>query len=66
MYLIDDGATVFVYYVAGWSHGDSITPRILMLHPFPLSVGTRPDNGRPIDMSTWMLGPRRAYHLKVS
>jgi hypothetical protein len=64
MYLLDDGQNVRTFYVAGWNADKQLT--YLMIHPFPLSVGTRPDNGLPIDMSTWQLGPRRAYHLKVT
>jgi hypothetical protein len=62
IYLLDDGDSVRPHYVAGWHPvtGD------LYLHPFPLSQGTRPDNGRPVDMSGWALGPRRCYHLKIS
>lgn len=80
VFLFDDGARVVPLYVAGWNaapgidvslSGDeraavSATPRLVYLHPFPLSSGTRPDNGRPVDMSGWALGPRRAYHLKVT
>lgn len=69
LYLIDDGRTVRPYFVASWTNGD--TSRIL-LHPFPVNVkpdGTprlRSDNGQPVDYGTWMLGPRRAYHLKIT
>lgn len=66
LFLVDDGQTVEPFYVTGWQ----LTPGAefegcVFLRRFPLSVGTRPDNGRPIDMSGWMLGPRRCYHLKV-
>lgn len=61
VWLLDDGKSVDVYYTAGWHPRH----RYLIIHPFPLSVGTRPDNGRDIDMSGWLLGPRRAFHLKV-
>jgi hypothetical protein len=68
VYLIDDGRTVRPYYVAGWStKNDRIT-----LHPFPTNYHpngepkTRDDNGRPVDHGMWMLGPRRAYHLKIA
>ena len=59
IYVLDFGNRVEVRYVTGWNHGD------IFLQPFPLSQGTRPDNGRPVDMSGWMLGPRRAFHLKL-
>ena len=69
VYLLDDGHSVRPYYVAGWQNGD--TSRI-MLHPFPVNVnddGTprlRADDGRPVDYGNWVLGPRRAYHLKIT
>ena len=61
LYVLDFGTHVEVRYVAGWQ------PKgyRIFLQPFPLSEGTRPDNGRPIDMSGWLLGPRRAFHLKL-
>lgn len=62
IYVLDFGDRIEVRYVAGWSSGGAN----IFLQPFPLSVGTRPDNGRPIDMSGLMLGPRRAYHLKLT
>lgn len=65
IYVLDFGTRVEVRYVAGWNgNGEGKTYRIF-LQPFPLSEGTRPDNGRPIDMSGWMLGPRKAFHLKL-
>lgn len=70
VYLIDDGRTVEPYYVAGW--GGLPEQTHVMLHPFPTNYGadgapiTRADNGRPVDFGTWMLGPRRAYHVKVT
>lgn len=67
VYLLDDGRSVRPYYVAGYSQErDRIT-----LHQFPTNYrpdGTRKvraDNGQPVDHGTWMLGPRRAYHLKL-
>lgn len=75
--LFDNGQSVQPYYCAGWNayetdkqrdpslHFGATGPYVLW-HPFPLSQGTRPDNGRPVDMSHWMLGPRRAYHFKVT
>lgn len=66
VYLMDDGRTVAPWYVAGWSKENTIT-----LTPFPVNVnedGTprlRADRPEPVDYSTWALGPRRAYHLKV-
>jgi hypothetical protein len=67
VYLIDDGRTIRVYYVAGWHpEGDH-----LILHPMPTNYnedGTRKvraDDGRPVSFDSWQLGPRRAFHLKV-
>ena len=70
VYLLDDGQTIRPHYVAGWANTDprsdvTTTLDVVYLHPFPTSTGTRPDNGRPVDMSTWALGPRRAYHVKL-
>lgn len=61
IYLMDTGTEVTVCYVAGWHPGGTH----LILHPFPLSRGTRPDNGQPVDMSNWFFGPRLAYHVKL-
>jgi hypothetical protein len=54
VYLITRGASCRPFYVAGWSSGDDITPRMVMLHPI---------DGAP---SGWRLGPRRAYHLTLT
>jgi hypothetical protein len=66
IYLVDDGRTVTPYYVAGWSL--DVGKGKVILHPFPCNPNgeTRPDNGRVIDFTTWLHGPRRAYHLKVT
>ena len=70
VYLIDDGRTVAPFYVIGWST-DPADPYI-MLHPFPVNVHAdgsprlRADDGRPVDFASWALGPRRAYHVKVT
>jgi hypothetical protein len=72
IYLFDTGLSVAPYYVAGYpSNGGPVPSRrasepfFVILHPFPLSRGVRPDSGRPVDMSGWALGPRKAYHCKV-
>ena len=72
IFLIDDGHTVRPFYVAGYHRGlvGRDGPHTI-LHPFPTNFhddGTpklRADDGRPVDHSSWMLGPRRAYHLKI-
>lgn len=64
IYVLDFGTRVEVRYVAGWNGNGGGKADRIFLQPFPLSVGTRSD-GRPIDMSGWTLGPRRAYHLKL-
>lgn len=73
--IVDDGQSVTVMYLAGYrGELDADNPAAAigvnypyaLFHAFPLSRGTRPDNGRPVDMSNWMLGPRKSYHLKVS
>ena len=66
-YLVDDGRTVSAWYVAGWHDAE----RTVFLQRFPTNYNAdgsprlRADDGRPVDFGTWMLGPRRAYHLKV-
>jgi hypothetical protein len=60
VYILDFGNRVEVQYVSGWAMNGSA----IYLQPFPLSKGTLWD-GRPIDMSGWMIGPRRAFHLKL-
>lgn len=65
IYVLDDGASALPYYVVGWSdrRGE------LMLHPFPTNPDgqTRADRpGEEIDYSTWIKGPTRAYHLKIT
>ena len=64
IYVLDFGTRVEVRYVAGWNGNGEGKTYLIFLKPFPLSVGTRSD-GRPIDMSGWMLGPRKAFHLKL-
>lgn len=61
VYVLDYGTRVEVRWTAGWSG----TRGEFYLQSFPLNEGNRPDNGRPIDMSGWMLGPRTVYHLKL-
>lgn len=67
-FLLDDGYSVIPLYVAGW-HSEH---KYILAHKFPLDFNPttrepnlRADNGRPVDHSTWILGPRRYYHLKV-
>jgi len=67
VYLVDNGFSVRAVYVAGYSQDqDRIT-----LKPFPVSFYAsgepvrREDNNQPVDHSTWLHGPARAYHLKI-
>lgn len=66
-FLLDDGHTVTALYVASW-HQEH---RYLILHQFPMNFHPtgepkmRADRQEQVDHSTWMLGPRRYYHLKV-
>jgi hypothetical protein len=71
VYLIDDGSTVRPHYVGGWAasgEASEITTQrdVVWLYPFPVNPDgrTRPD-GRVFDYSTWALGPKRCYHVKV-
>lgn len=67
LYILDFGDRVEVRYVAGWQPWDGDRrPADIWLQEFPLSVGTRPDNGRAVFADGWMFGPRRAYHLKLT
>lgn len=61
-YLIDDGEVVVPHYVGGWNKKFTR----VFLYPFPVNPdGRTRDNGRVNDYSTWALGPRRSYHVKV-
>lgn len=68
VWLVDGGRTVRPYYTVTYHETDDC----VSLGSFPTHFsadGTRrirPDNGRPVDMSNWMLGPRTAYHLKIT
>lgn len=67
-YLLDDGRTVRPYYVAAW-HPDR---SYVILHAFPTNYnddGTRrlrADDGRPVDFTSWAIGPRVAFHVKIT
>jgi hypothetical protein len=66
-FIIDDGRTVKVFYVASWNPDT----HDLILHRLPVNFEEdgspilRADDQRPVDYSDWVLGPRRCYHLKV-
>jgi hypothetical protein len=64
--IIDDGKVAAPYYWVGWNAKDQADGYVLFAS-FPTNPHgrTRPDNGQPVD-STWALGPRRAYHLKIT
>jgi hypothetical protein len=78
LFLVDDGHTITPMYVGCWSTRDE-SDDSLSLYPFPVNFqpdgtprmtgdGVRNANGNPshpVDFGTWMLGPRRAWHLKV-
>ena len=61
--LIDDGEAVVPHYVGGWNKKFTR----VFLYPFPVNPDgrRRHDNGRVNDYSTWALGPRRSYQVKV-
>lgn len=66
VYIMDFGDRVLPYYVTGWQTAeDGLIDRVF-LGAFPVNGKIRPDNGRPADYSNWKLGPRKAYHLKVT
>lgn len=58
-YLLDDGVRVRPYYVAGWMPEHEY----IIIHPFPVNHVT--ETGHKANFDTWMLGPRRTYHLKT-
>ena len=64
-YAVDDGHTVRIMYVAGWGP----TYDRVYLHAFPTNpdgrTATVHGQERVIDFDTWMLGPRKTYHVKV-
>lgn len=73
--ILDSGTEISAWWAGGYHDHPSSTYRdtenmdgwpYVLFHEFPLSVGIRPDNGRPVDMSSWMLGPRTFYHLKLT
>jgi hypothetical protein len=74
VYIIDDGRVARPYYGGSFNLGkpSPLYPEgrepVELLYPFPVNPGgrRRPDNGREIDFTTWMLGPRKCYHLKIA
>lgn len=65
LFLVDDGKTVVPHYISGWN--DTREEQPIWLSPFPTNPRgeTRPDNGKVIDYSDMLWGPRKTYHLKV-
>lgn len=61
-FILDDGMELITCYVSGWQPSTGQ----VFIQPFPVNPdgNTRPD-GRVIDYSTWSLGPRTTYHLKL-
>jgi hypothetical protein len=76
VYLLDDGHTVIAHYVIGYWAKDADTraampelayPGSVLISPFPVNPnGERTTNGVLIDFTDWTLGPRRAFHLKIT
>jgi hypothetical protein len=70
--LFDYGDSVQPYYVAGWNDKDREwwgLRNYVMWHPFPTAQPgemTKGNPSRPLDYSSWQLGPRKTYHFKVS
>ncbi len=65
-YILDFGTRIVVAHVAGWNLG--YKDRVIV-HPFPTASETdvmEDGSGRPLDYDTWQLGPRRAYHMKMT
>jgi hypothetical protein len=73
--LFDYGTRVDARYAAGYNPWQTEAQRDATMHmPGGPSIqwhtmsldGVNPVNGKAVDMSNWMLGPRRAYHFKVT
>lgn len=64
-FLIDDGASVVPWYCAGWSPSDDAPAFYLNAFPTNPDGRVRPDNGRPVDYSSWLRASTRAWHLKI-
>lgn len=70
LFIVDNGRSATPFDPCGWA--PSADADQLFIMPFPLEYNadgsrrTRADDGRPVDMSGWYVGPRRTYHLKVS
>lgn len=69
LYIIDDGKSARIMYPVGWraspERDDGFGAMWLQDIPTNPAGAVRPDTDRVIDYSTWMLTPRRTYHLKV-
>ena len=62
-FILDDGNLARPFYITGWQ------PKTgeLFLHPFPTNPnGKMRRDGRVIDYDSWILGPRKTYHLKTT
>jgi hypothetical protein len=70
--LFDYGDSVQPYYMAGWNDRNREwwgLRNYVMWHPFPTAQPgemTQGNPSRPLDYSSWQLGPRKTYHFKVS
>ena len=77
--LFDYGSSVEPYFVAGWNPYETDKQRdpelhwaggqTVLWHPFPTAQPgemTKGNPSYPLDYGDWALGPRRAYHFKVS
>jgi hypothetical protein len=60
LYLLDDGATVTPFYVAG--HPGALGSRSRGQDPFSVFLRSFPVGPQ---FAAWTLGPRKAYHCKV-
>jgi hypothetical protein len=73
IFLLDDGLTCRPYWGGSRGEGEPspLYPEgrepIEILYPFPVNPeGKTRDDGRVIDYDSWCLGPRKAYHLKIT
>ena len=72
IFLLDDGYHVVPYYTVSYR----ISRRDILIQKFPVNYEWYPDSGyvaiprddnlRPVDFSSWQLGPRKCFHLKLT
>lgn len=62
VFIMDDGTNVWPMWSGSYNENDE--PRV-MLFPFPTCGHQRADGKGLASFDNWMLGPRKAYHVKL-